>query len=185
MSRYHRALVCGVGCLLLTACAQVMRRPGTTEPAARAPSAVTEPGRPEVDQVSRDDREGGPSGASADESRARDLRRVNEYAWWCIDQGLWNEARSHLERALAQDSLSASLHNNLAIVYEHIGQRDQAVQYYRKAQELNPGQALYAANLKRLEQLREAGADTTGQLDLLDFRDRTPGPQREPRVTGD
>lgn len=179
MSRYHRALVCGVGCLLLTACAQVMRRPETTEPAMRSAPAVTEPGRTEID------RDGRRSGVSSDEPRAREVRRVNEYAWWCVDQGLWNEARSHLERALAQDSLSASLHNNLAIVYEHFGQHEQAVQYYQKAQELNPGQALYAANLKRLEQLREAGADTTGQLDLLDFRDRTPGPQREPRVTGD
>jgi Flp pilus assembly protein TadD len=152
----------------------MIRRPESSGPEARSVPQASEPSQ----------RLATPSPGDGD-SRAQILRQVNEYAWWCVDQGLWNEARTHLERALAQDSLSASLHNNLAIVYEHLGRHDEAARYYQKAHELNPGQAVYAANLKRLEQLREAGADTTGRLDLLDFRDRTPGPQREPRVTGD
>ena len=38
----------------------------------------------------------------------QNIEQVNKYALWCIENAMWNEAQSHLERALAQDSLSAS-----------------------------------------------------------------------------
>ena len=108
------------------------------------------------------------------------IRRVNEYVLWCIENAMWNEARSHLERALAQDSLSASLHNNLAIVYEHFGQADKAAEFYRRARQLSSGKEYYEANLERLERRQQAAADTSGQIDIFDLKQRIPGPRRDP-----
>ena len=108
------------------------------------------------------------------------IRQVNEYALWCIENSMWNEARSHLERAHAQDSLSASLHNNLAIVYEHLGQADKAAEFYRRAHELGSGKGYYEANLELLERRQQAAADTSGQIDIFDLKQRIPGPRRDP-----
>ncbi|MFH1571027.1 MAG: hypothetical protein ABIL09_23745, partial [Gemmatimonadota bacterium] len=49
-----------------------------------------------------------PSPPRAREARER-VRQVNEYALWCMERDLWDEAQLHLERALAVDSLAASL----------------------------------------------------------------------------
>lgn len=99
------------------------------------------------------------------------VRRVNEYAFWCLDRGMWDEARIHLEQAVQIDSLAASLHNNLGIVYERMGQRDEARARYRTAADLNPGRPLYEANLSRLhaaiEQPRATRSDSLSHEDLL------------------
>ncbi len=108
-------------------------------------------------------------------------REINEYAWWCVDQGLWNEARAHLERAVATDSLAASLHNNLAVVYEHFGLHEQAALHYQRAAELNPDSKVCTANYERLQQLRQASTDTLSQPDRGPGRERRDGrPQRQP-----
>lgn len=87
-------------------------------------------------------------------SRSRSERervlRVNEYARWCLDRQMWDEARIHLEQALRVDSLAASLHNNLGIVYERLGRRDEAVTEYQTAAALNPSRPLYESNLRGL-----------------------------------
>ena len=94
------------------------------------------------------------------ESRTREDRerveRVNEYALWCIERGLWEEARIHLEQAIAVDSLSASLHNNLGILYERLGEREKARAEYEFAARLAPGKRLYQANLGHLRRAAEA-----------------------------
>ena len=99
------------------------------------------------------------------------VRRVNEYAFWCLDRDMWDEARIHLENAVQVDSLAASLHNNLGIVYERLGQRDEARARYRTAADLNPGRPLYEANLQRLhaalEQPQKTFSDSLSHEDLL------------------
>ena len=88
------------------------------------------------------------------------VRGVNEYAIWCVTNGMWDEARIHLEQAMRRDSLSASLNNNLGIIYERMGQRDEARIRYQKAADLNPGRRLYEANLRRLHIALEAPVST-------------------------
>jgi hypothetical protein len=117
----------------------------------------------------------------ADPRRVR--REINEYAWWCVDQGLWNEARAHLERAVVADSLAASLHNNLAVVYEHFGLHEQAALHYQRAAELNPRSRVCTANYERLQQQRQASTDTLSQSDRGPGRERRDGPPpRQPAV---
>ena len=79
------------------------------------------------------------------------VERVNEYALWCIENGMWKEARLHLEKALAADSVSASLSNNLGVVYERLGERDKAEFAYQRARALNPRREAYRINLRRLQ----------------------------------
>ena len=79
-------------------------------------------------------------------------REVNEYALWCIENGLWSEARLHLEQGLQRDSLAASLHNNLGIVYERLGQEKKAREAYEKARGLSPGKKAYRVNFQLFEQ---------------------------------
>ena len=79
------------------------------------------------------------------------VERVNEYALWCIENGMWKEARLHLEKALAADSVSASLSNNLGVVYERLGEREKAELAYRRARALNPRREAYRSNLRQLQ----------------------------------
>lgn len=98
------------------------------------------------------------------EARQR-VRQVNEYVYWCLERDLWDEARIHLEQALARDSLAASLHNNLAIVWEKQGRPEEAARAYERAWELDP-KKLYSNNLERLRQRLEA-ADEPAEPDSL------------------
>lgn len=109
------------------------------------------------------------------------IERVNEYALWCIENAMWNEARSHLERALAQDSLSASLHNNLGIVYERLGLVDKAADFYIRAQSLSPAKKAYAANLDYLQKRQQATRDSTDGFNIFRLEEdlrRGPGTRR-------
>ncbi len=100
-----------------------------------------------------------------DRQRAKRIEKVNKYALWCVENSMWKEAQLHLEQALVQDSLSASIRNNLGIVYERLGRQEDAALEYAKAQMLNPHKEAYRINLKRLENWqRDATADST-QLD--------------------
>ena len=83
-------------------------------------------------------------------------KQVNEYAYWCIEHDMWDEARYHLERAVGEDSLAASLFNNLGVVYERLGQAEQAESAYARATALVPGCGAYQANLRRLQERAEA-----------------------------
>lgn len=94
------------------------------------------------------------------------VRQVNEYALWCVEQGLWEEARLHLEQAVALDSLSASLHNNLGIVYERLGEREKARAEYEFAARLAPAKRLYQANLGHLRRAAEGAGAPADSLDI-------------------
>ena len=93
--------------------------------------------------------------------RQETIRQVNEYAFWCIENNMWNEARSHLEQGLQQDSLSASIHNNLGIVYERLGLVEKATAAYKKARALNQVKKAYAINLQLFEQRQAVQTDST------------------------
>ena len=115
-------------------------------------------------------------------SRQRNtIKQVNEYALWCINNGMWNEARSHLERAIGTDSLAASLHNNLGIVYERLGQTDKAAEYYQRAFALGSGKKAYQANLKKLQTRQQTFQDTSNDFDIF----RVPPTERRRRDEGD
>ena len=161
-------------------------------PAARAVAAGTAP-PPEVEAARPPERPApSPEVVQAQrlayESRTREDRerveRVNEYALWCIERGLWEEARIHLEQAVVVDSLSASLHNNLGILYERLGEREKARAAYEFAARLAPGKRLYQANLgylRRAEETRGVPADSVDIDGLPKARERRRGtaPARE------
>lgn len=104
------------------------------------------------------------------EDRER-VEQVNEYALWCLRREMWAEARTHLEQAVKRDSLAASLHNNLGILYERMGEPERARQAYERALILQPGKAAYQSNLHRLD----GAADGRGETEPLSTRRRIPG----------
>ncbi len=135
--------------------------PGRPAPAGTAPPLEVEAApSPEVVQAQRRAYE-----SRTGEDRER-VERVNEYALWCIERGLWEEARIHLEQAVAVDSLSASLHNNLGILYERLGEREKARAAYEFAARLAPGKRLYQANLSYLRRAAEARAVPADSVDI-------------------
>jgi len=96
------------------------------------------------------------------------VKQVNEYAFWCVERELWDEALIHVEHALTQDSLAASLHNNLGVLYEQSGRQEEALVAYERATQLG-SKDVYRANLVHLEErIRESNAipdSTTPQGD--------------------
>ncbi|MCC7265633.1 MAG: hypothetical protein IT369_24255 [Candidatus Latescibacteria bacterium] len=139
----------------LCGCLEAIRRPSpdgsppreAVAPASPDPAATPAPARRPA---------GKPHPAAAN------ARQVNEYAFWCIGKGLWQEARLHLEQAAQRDSLTASYQNNLAVIYEHLGLEEQAAAAYRRAQALQPGQKPYQENVRRFEiRQRAAHPDST------------------------
>lgn len=172
MVRYHSAVVLIAAAILLSGCLELVRRPSGGErerTAARAARTEVEAaGNATPNTAAALERPAAPV-AQAERSgrQRRSVEQVNEYALWCIENDMWNEARSHMERALSQDSLSASLHNNLGIVYERLGQTDRASAFYQRALLLNPGEEAYQVNLQELRQRQQALADTSAAFDLF------------------
>lgn len=105
------------------------------------------------------------------------IRKVNEYVLWCIRQGMWSEAQHHLERTLQTDSLAASLHNNLGIIYEQLGERENAAASYARASELNVDNEVYKMNLRLLEQGARFDPTETLASDAPD--DALPNPHQD------
>ena len=184
-----RFVAFGLGALCLHGCLELVRRPAAGEPLGYeyAQAADTTATRtvaiqpmPTLVVVDRPERS---------RQQLRDIEQVNQYALWCIENAMWNEAQSHMERALAQDSLSASLHNNLGVIYERLGMTDKAAQFYGRARSLNPAQKAYAANLRRLQQYQQASLDSTGSLDIFKLNHgqppRTGRPDNSPTSTGE
>ena len=65
---------------------------------------------------------------------------------------MWGEAQHHLEQSLQTDSTAASIHNNLGIVYERMGERAKAAAAYARASRLGTDNEVYRMNLQLLEQ---------------------------------
>ena len=167
--------------LACAGCLELVRRPSAkVHPGSSAPSyAGDKASEPSVKPVTQKD----PKSVKVVE-RSKKLRRsiqqVNKYALWCIENEMWKEARTHMERALQEDSLSASLHNNLAIVYEHLGKADRASDFYQRALDLNPAEEAYRSNLSNLRNRQQASADTSGDFELF----RMPGDNERRRTEG-
>lgn len=135
----------------LWGCLEAIRRP---PPSQRTPGweATRPPARSDTAASLPIKRDPAPPPPPAHKKRATaGAKQVNEYAFWCIGKGLWQEARLHLEQAAQRDSLTASYHNNLAIIYEHLGLEEQAAAAYHRAQVLQPGQEAYLANIRHFE----------------------------------
>ena len=117
--------------------------------------------------------------------RTKRIEKVNKYALWCVENGMWKEAQLHLEQALVQDSLAASIHNNLGIVYERLGKQEEAALEYAKAQMMNPQKEAYRLNLQRLEDLQHHvetdSLDIDGEGDQIDL---FTNPRRPPQPYG-
>lgn len=184
-----RLVAFGLGALCLHGCLELVRRPAAGEPIGyeyasaadtTATSAATIQPAPVLVVIDRPKRS---------RQQLQNIEQVNKYALWCIENAMWNEAQSHMERALAQDSLSASLHNNLGVIYERLGMTDKAAQFYERARALNPTREAYAANLRHLQQYQQASLDSTDSLDIFRGDDgprpRTRRPEYSPTSTGE
>ena len=154
--------------LACAGCLELVRRPGAeVNPGSSAPGyADDKASEPSIKPVPKQDTKP-VKVVERSKKQRRSIQQVNEYALWCIENEMWNEARTHMERALQKDSLSASLHNNLAIVYEHLGKADRASDFYQRALDLNPAEEAYRSNLSNLRNRRQALADTSGDFDLF------------------
>ena len=154
--------------------AQAMAAPGDAERAG--PVGVPQPNKSEQsaphDVVSKPV-EPAPAAKSARIVRTKgkqgSVKQINEYAFWCVENRLWKEARTHLEHAIEQDSASASLFNNIGIVYEHFGEEEEALEAYRRAYKLNPKQRRYRGNIDLLERRWRAVPDTLGRIEIFDM----------------
>lgn len=195
------ALLSGIG-LSVSGCLEMVRRPpsGTTPSAPWWESGESPPSSdlstPEADRSAES--RTGPTAVEPAPSAPRHVlpeslgpaernsvdrafvRQVNEYAYWCVERELWEEARIHLEQALAQDSLAASLHNNLGVVYEQCGRQEEALAAYERATQLL-AKDVYRANLTHLEERvlasnaipdSAAGQGETPQLDRGDIGEK-------------
>lgn len=162
-----------VGSVALTGCFELIRRPatnagaaGNSDLSAEVIQATTDPlpARPDssheaptVDENGTQRPPRGPVTARVEPQGLtggpRDgIKRVNEYVLWCIRQGMWGEAQHHLEQSLQTDSTAASIHNNLGIVYERMGERAKAAAAYARASRLGTDNEVYRMNLQLLEQ---------------------------------
>ncbi len=179
----------GLGALCLHGCLELVRRPPAGEPIGydqvpvadtTATSAAPLQPMPTLVVIERPKRS---------RQQLQDIEQVNKYALWCIENAMWNEAQSHMERALEQDSLSASLHNNLGVIYERLGMTDKAAEFYGRARALNPAQEAYTANLRYLQQYQQASLDSTDSLDIFKLDrgqpPRTRRPDHSPTSTGE
>jgi len=71
-------------------------------------------------------------------------------------QGLWDEAVRHWEKALDQDPGSAAVHNNIAVACEKKGLWDEARREYQEALRLAPDNAQIQFNYEQFENNRKA-----------------------------
>lgn len=176
--------------LFCSSCLELVRRPTATAAGTySAPTTANDNGAAHITADSSADSAIAPAPVSTatfirvkrSSQQKKTIKQVNEYALWCIDNGMWNEARSHMERAIGKDSLAASLHNNLGIVYERLGETDKATNYYQRAFALDPNKKAYRANLKKLQNRQKTFQDSSNDFDIF----RVPPAERRQRGEGD
>jgi Tfp pilus assembly protein PilF len=76
-----------------------------------------------------------------------DFKFANKLA----EEGLWKEAHYRLQKALAGNSGSPVLHNNLAVVLEGLSRFAEAELEYQQAMKLDPKNAYIKSNYDRFK----------------------------------
>jgi tetratricopeptide (TPR) repeat protein len=74
-----------------------------------------------------------------------------EFANKLAAEGLWKEAYYRWQKALAPNSSSAALHNNLAVALEGLDRKPEAEQEYQQALKLDPGNVYIKSNYDRFQ----------------------------------
>jgi tetratricopeptide (TPR) repeat protein len=101
-----------------------------------------------------------------------DISALLEEAQRHEEDQAWTEALETYRQALALDPTNAQIHNSLGIVYEKLGQIEQAVHHYQSALQLAPDAAYVHYNLgtlyKEQGQADEAQAEFERFLSLID-----------------
>lgn len=72
-------------------------------------------------------------------TRAPDAASQTAFGVAMAQQGLWSEALFRFERAHDMEGPRSEALNNLAVASEALGRFDQALEYYREALALDPG----------------------------------------------
>jgi tetratricopeptide (TPR) repeat protein len=67
----------------------------------------------------------------------------------CARAGLWKEAIFRWERALQDTEEKAIIYNNLGIAYEKLGEKEKALEQYKKSLSLDPDNKYTKRNLSR------------------------------------
>ena len=86
-------------------------------------------------------------------------------------RGLWSEALFRFRRADLEDPGNPRILNNLAVAYEAVGDFDSAMEYYKRAVEMAPGNAELKRNYARFVEFyqgfrpREPEADEAAEAD--------------------
>lgn len=180
------AVTLAVCCLLpLYGCLELVKRTAppwereipraSVEPREAPPDASPSERRAQVDSASAGMPQVGRSGALIAVNKtvpSPRTRQANRFALWSIRRGMWNEARRHLEKQAERDSVSASLQNNLGVVYEYLSLEDRAEAAYKEATALAPRNEVYRENFRRFRRYKvtakehhggsEAGTDSSG-----------------------
>lgn len=83
----------------------------------------------------------------------REESLLNNYSLYCIKNNLWEEARFYLERARTLSACNAKIENNLGVVYEYFGRKEDAISSYKRAIELEK-ERVYYENLTSISSIK-------------------------------
>lgn len=87
-------------------------------------------------------------------------------------RGQWAEAASLCMRVLQGDPRNASAHSLLGDIYENQGRIEDAIEWYRRALALSPGNEADAAKLARAQELLEARRQRAEWQAVIEGRDQ-------------
>lgn len=65
--------------------------------------------------------------------------------------GLWKEAGYRWKKSIESGNISAAVYNNLAVSYEFAGKLKLAMEEYKKALKISPGNKYILENIKKLK----------------------------------
>lgn len=93
--------------------------------------------------------------------------RLTDFGVAAAQKGLWEEALQRWEQALEAYPMFAAAHNNLAVVYEHLGQYDKAKEHYIKALTISDDNRYVVSNNRMFTQFyfRYIKSEIVGERD--------------------
>lgn len=78
-------------------------------------------------------------------------------------EGLWNEAEYWWQRSVKKNGETAATLNNMGVFYEQKNDLKKALEYYKKAQKLSPGNKHIKLNIERLQKRMSAKPGKPGK----------------------